>query len=124
MHFYFQLNTYHSCMATVPLLLLQIFDTYSFLCFSPDSYCSHTTEYKQHVVQAAITLFFYCSLVMSHLTSTLLIWNPWPKRNEQSNHTPGNVSKAPKKDLFEAVQNNFEETFNDKIPWTSYLLSC
>ena len=81
---------YFSQLVTVPLLLLQIFDTYSFLCFSPDSYCSHTTEYKQHVVQAAITLFFYCSLVISHLTSTLLIWNPWPKSNEQSNpaHAP------------------------------------
>ena len=49
---------YISQLVTVPLLLLQIFDTYSFLCFSPDSYCSHTTEYNQQLVQAAIILFF------------------------------------------------------------------
>ena len=116
---------YFSQLATVPLLLLQIFDTYSFLCFSPDSYCSHTTEYKQHVVQAAITLFFYCSLVISHLTSTLLIWNPWPKYDEQSKPrpAPGNVNIAQKKkDLFKAIQKKFEETFNDKTSWTIYFL--
>ena len=117
---------YLSQLATVPLLLLQIFDTYSFLCFSPDSYCSHTTEYKQHVVQAAITLFFYCSLVISHLTSTLLIWNPWPKRNEQPRRTPGNVSIVQTKDsnlqLVEMVRKKFEETFNDKTSWTIYFL--
>ena len=115
---------YLSQLVTVPLLLLQIFDTYSFLCFSPDLYCSHTTEYKQHVVQAAITLFFYCSLVISHLTSTLLIWNPWPKSDEQSKPAPGNVSKVRKKCLFKckAVQKKFEETFNDNIPWTIYFL--
>ena len=118
---------YLSQLATVPLLLLQIFDTYSFLCFSPDSYCSHTTEYKQHVVQAAITLFFYCSLVMSHLTSTLLIWNPWP-HDEQSKPrpAPGNVNTVQKKKkcLFKckAVQKKFEETFNDATSWTIYFL--
>ena len=57
---------YISQLVTVPLLLLQIFDTYSFLCFLPDSHCSNTTEYNMHLYQAAITLFFYCSLVISH----------------------------------------------------------
>ena len=33
---------YSSQLVTVSLLFLQIFDTYSFLCFSPDLYCSHT----------------------------------------------------------------------------------
>ena len=112
---------YISQLVTVPLLLLQIFDTYSFLCFSPDSYCSHTTEYKQHVVQAAITLFFYCSLVISHLASILLIWNPWPK-HDKSKSVPEKVSKVQKKDLFKVVQNKFEETFNDKTSWTIYFL--
>ena len=103
---------YLSQLATVPLLLLQIFDTYSFLCFSPDSYCSHTTEYNQHIVQAAITLFFYCSLVISHLTSTLLIWNPWPKHDEQTNNL----------NLVKTVRKETVETINDKIPWTIYFL--
>ena len=71
---------YVSQLVTVPLLLLQMFDTYSLLCFSPDLYCSNTSEYKLHLAQAAITLLFYCSLTMSQLTSAILAWNPWPKK--------------------------------------------
>ena len=75
---------YISQLLTVPLLLLQIFDTYSLLCFTPDPYCSNTTEYKLHLLQAAITLLFYCSLVTSHLANTMLVWNPWPELDEKS----------------------------------------
>ena len=71
---------YVSQLVTVPLLLLQMFDTYSLLCFSPELYCSSTSEYKLHLAQAAITLLFYCSLTMSQLTSAILAWNPWPKK--------------------------------------------
>ena len=128
---------YIAQLVTVPLLLLQIFDTYSFLCFSPDSYCSHTTEYQQHLVQAAITLFFYCSLVISHLASTMLIWNPWPKpkHDEKRKLALENVIKqnklkqcmdsrpcTSKYRLCAAIRNKFEETFNDKHPWTIYFL--
>ena len=75
---------YVSQLVTVPLLLLQIFDTYSLLCFSPDLYCSSTSEYKLHLAQTAITLLFYCSLTLSQLTSTMLEWNPWPKDKNAS----------------------------------------
>lgn len=75
---------YLSQLVTVPLLLLQIFDTYSLLCFSPDLYCSNTSEYKLHLAQAAITLLFYCSLTLSQLISTMLAWNPWPKDEQDS----------------------------------------
>ena len=71
---------YISQLVTVPLLFLQIFDTYSLLCFSPDPYCSRTTEYKLHLAQAAVTLLFYCSLASSQLASTILTWNPWPNK--------------------------------------------
>ena len=71
-----------STLVLVPLLLLQIFDTYSLLCFSPDFFCSHATEYQLNLLQAAIILFFYCSLLLSQLTSTLLLWKPWPKPDE------------------------------------------
>lgn len=74
---------YTSQLVTVPLLLLQMFDTYSLLCFSPDPYCSSTTEYKLHLAQAAITLLFYASLATSQLASTILTWNPWPKKDDK-----------------------------------------
>jgi len=73
---------YTSQLVTVPLLFLQIFDTHSLLCFSPDPYCSSTTEHKLHLTQAVIMMLFYCSLTLSQLASTMLIWNPWPKADE------------------------------------------
>ena len=72
---------YVSQLVTVPLLLLQMFDTYSLLCFSPDLYCSNTSEYKLHLAQTAITLLFYCSLILSQLTRTML---DWPKDKNAS----------------------------------------
>lgn len=89
---------YASQLVTVPLLFLQMFDTYSLLCFSPDLYCSRTSEYKLHLAQAAITLLFYCSLALSQLTSTMLIWNPWPKNRSKDrskdNKKPNNRCEA------------------------------
>ena len=65
---------------TIPLLFLQVFDTYSLLCFNPQWFCSDKTEYDLHLSQALITLLFYCCLAMSQLASTMLNWNPWPKK--------------------------------------------
>ena len=73
---------YISQLASVPLLLLQIFDTYSFLCFSPNSYCSRTTEYEVHLLQTGITLLFFWSLITSQLANIMLLWSPWGKRSQ------------------------------------------
>ena len=70
--------------ATVPILMLQVFDTYALLCFSPENeYCNTTSEYEIHVAQAAITISFLFSIALAQLTSTLLEWNPgklWSKK--------------------------------------------
>ena len=66
---------------TIPLLFLQVFDTYSLLCFNPQWFCSDAIEYNLHLAQALITLLFYCCLAMSQLASTMLTWNPWPKKD-------------------------------------------
>ena len=71
---------YIAQLATVPLILLQMFDTYSLLCFVPnEEYCTPTSEYRIHAVQTILTVSFYCSLALSLLSSTILDWNPWPK---------------------------------------------
>ena len=70
-------------LCTIPLLFLQVFDTYSLLCFYPQWFCSDTTEYDLHLAQAVITLLFYCCLAMSQLASTMLTWNPWPKKDSE-----------------------------------------
>ena len=79
---------YLAQLLTMPLLFLQIFDTYSLLCFSPKLLCSDSSEYKLHLAQAAITLLFYCCLALSQLASTMLTWNPWPKKDDESDEEP------------------------------------
>ena len=75
---------YISQLASVPLVLLQIFDSYSFLCFSPNSYCSHTTEYKLNLLQTSIALLFLCSLLTSQLVNAMLLWSPWAKKPKRT----------------------------------------
>ena len=74
---------YLAQLLTMPLLFLQIFDTYSLLCFSPRLLCSDSSDYKLHLAQAAITLLFYLCLALSQLASTMLAWNPWPKKDDE-----------------------------------------
>lgn len=69
--------------ATVPILMLQVFDTYAFLCFSPNvNYCRTASEYEIHLAQAAITMSFYFSIAVAQLASTLLQWDSaWKRRS-------------------------------------------
>ena len=77
---FFLIVKYIAQLATVPLILMQIFDTYSLLCFFPnEAYCTPTSEYRIHAIQSILTVSFYCSLALSLLASTILEWNPWPK---------------------------------------------
>ena len=66
---------------TIPFLFFQAFDTYALLCFSPQLFCSDTTEYNLHLAQALIAILFYFCLALSQLASTMLTWNPWPKKS-------------------------------------------
>ena len=63
----------------VPLLLIQMFDTYAFLCFAADNYCSTEAEYNLHLDQTAFTFGFYAALMVSLLSTLMLQWNPWPE---------------------------------------------
>ena len=83
---------YLAQLLTMPLLFLQTFDTYSLLCFSPRLLCSHSSEYKLHLAQAAITLLFYCTLALSQLASTMLNWHPWPKKDDESDEKPAETN--------------------------------
>ena len=66
---------------TIPLLFLQVFDTYALLCFNPQWFCSDTTEYDLHLAQALIAILFYFCLAISQLAGTMLAYNPWPKKD-------------------------------------------
>lgn len=60
--------------AMVPLLMVQVFDTYAFICFTGNEYCSATAQYDIPLGQAAITFAFSVSIMASTLTITMLKW--------------------------------------------------
>ena len=72
-------------LAIIPLLMIQVFDTYAFLCLAADNYCTMESQFTLHFHQTVVTFAFYCSLMVSFLTSTMLRWVPWPKKGSQHN---------------------------------------
>ena len=84
--FYYILSfiRYIAQLAVVPLLMIQILDTYAYLCFTANSYCTMSSQYKLHLDQTAMTFAFYCSLMISLLSSTMLRWFPLPAKNSES----------------------------------------
>ena len=69
-------------LAVVPLLMIQILDTYAYLCFTANSYCNMRAQYKLHLDQTAMTFAFYCSLMISLLSTTMVRWFPLPEKRE------------------------------------------
>ena len=77
-HVILQVFRFCAQLATVPLLMIQMLDTYAFLCLTKDNYCTRRAQYNLHLDQTAITFGFYCSLLLSYLTTIMLRWIPWP----------------------------------------------
>lgn len=73
---------YMAQLSIVPLLMIQIYDTYAYLCFTANNYCSTTSQYKLHLDQTAMTFAFYCSLMVSLLSTTMLRWFPCPTKSK------------------------------------------
>jgi len=68
-------------LAIIPLLMIQVFDTYAFLCLAADNYCTMESQFTLHFHQTVVTFAFYCSLMVSFLASTMLRWVPWPRKH-------------------------------------------
>ena len=65
-------------LSVVPLLMVQIFDTYTFLCLIESEQCDRISQYRVHLVQTAVSFSFYASLMISLLTTIwLLKLVPW-----------------------------------------------
>jgi len=79
LHFLLKMLRFCAQLAVVPLLIIQMFDTYAFLCMAADNYCTMRAQYKLHLDQTAVTFGFYCSLMISLLTTTMSRWVPLPK---------------------------------------------
>jgi len=48
---------WHSYIAVIPLLMIQVFDTYAFLCFIANNYCTVESEFMLHL-QTVVTFAF------------------------------------------------------------------
>ena len=90
---------YIAQLAVVPLLMIQIFDTYAYLCFTADNYCNTSSQYKLHLDQTAMTFAFYCSLMVSLLSTTMLRWFPYPKMKKE-----GSSAQRDSKEIATEVQ--------------------
>ena len=66
--------------ATVPLLMIQAFDTYAFLCFTGNQYCTVTAQYDIPLGQAAFTFAFSISIMASTLTVAMLKWFKYERK--------------------------------------------
>ena len=66
-------------LLVVPLLMVQMFDTYTLLCLAERDYCNRISQFRLHLDQTALSFSFYCSLMISLLVTTWLNLVPLPK---------------------------------------------
>jgi len=81
LHLFLFLVLFLAQLAVIPLLMIQVFDTYAFLCLAADNYCTMESQFTLHFHQTVVTFAFYCSLMVSFLASTMLRWVPWPRKH-------------------------------------------
>jgi len=85
LHMFLALVLFLAQLAVIPLLMIQVFDTYAFLCLAADNYCTMESQFTLHFHQTVVTFAFYCSLMVSFLASNMLRWVPWPRKDPQLN---------------------------------------
>ena len=78
-HLFIAVVRFIAQLSVVPLLIIQMFDTYTLLCLAERDYCNRTSRYRLHLDQTALSFSFYCSLMISLLTTTWLNLVPFPK---------------------------------------------
>ena len=66
-------------LSVVPLLIVQMIDTYTLLCLAERDYCDRVSRYKLHLDQTALSFAFYCSLMISLLVTIWLNLVSQPK---------------------------------------------
>ena len=66
-------------LSVVPLLIIQMFDTYTLLCLAERDYCNRISQYRLHLDQTALSFSFYCSLMISLLLTIWLNLVPQPE---------------------------------------------
>lgn len=74
--------------ALIPLLILQVLDTHAWICLLQSMYCDGLrAEYQLSLDRTAMSFAFYCSVLVTILTSTMLHWFPCSKKAKKSGAT-------------------------------------
>ena len=81
-HVFLRIALFLVQLSVVPLLIFQMFDTYTLLCLGARNYCDTESQYKLHLDQAALSFSFYCALMISLLVTKWLILIPSPCKLE------------------------------------------
>ena len=67
-------------MSLVPVLILQMLNTYAWICFTEDYHCQNAvTRYQLGLYQAYMTFGFYIALLIAIVATTMLRWFPYSK---------------------------------------------
>jgi len=73
-------------LALIPLLLLQILGTYSWICITDHYYCKNVTnQYRLGIDKAAVVFTFYCCILIAVLSTAILPWFPCSKDARSAN---------------------------------------
>ena len=72
----------------VPILILQMLNTYAWICITEDYHCQNAvTRYQLGLFQAYITFGFYIALLIAILNTTMLRWFPLSKKARDAGAT-------------------------------------
>ena len=78
-HALLKIVRYIAQLSVVPLLIVQMFDTYTLLCLAEQDYCDTESQYRLHLDQTALSFSFYCALMLSLLVTVWINLVPWPQ---------------------------------------------
>ena len=77
-HSFLQVALFLVQLSVVPLLIFQMFDTYTLLCLAERDFCDTASRYKLHLDKTALSFSFYCALMISFLVTRWLNIVPFP----------------------------------------------
>ena len=67
-------------LSLVPVLILQMLNTYAWVCFTEDFYCEDAiSRYQLGLAQTYMTFGFYIALLIAILSTIMLRWFPYSK---------------------------------------------
>ena len=83
-HLFLQVALFLVQLSVVPLLIFQMFDTYTLLCLAERDFCDTESRYRLHLDKTVLSFSFYCALMISFLVTRWLNIVPFPWKLEDN----------------------------------------